>query len=171
MGSEPRLLIAETMIHQLDVLRALLGRLHVIAARALRTEPDMPGETLATILLETERGAPVVLSGSFVAPGFGAGVSDRLELIGSRSSVLVDGMRVESRGAFVACEQFDAAAVYQECFDRAAALFAHALLTGTEFPETVEGNLETFRLVEEAYRAAGFSRDEPATAAERPEAS
>ncbi|MGE4220419.1 MAG: Gfo/Idh/MocA family protein, partial [Alphaproteobacteria bacterium] len=88
MGTEPRLLIAETFIHQLDVLRWLVGPLRVVAARGARTEPDMPGETLATVLMETSEGAPVVLAGSFVAPGFGTVVSDRLELIGrDRKSV------------------------------------------------------------------------------------
>lgn len=162
MGTEPRLLIAETMIHQLDVLRHMLGPLKVVAARTARTEPDMPGETLATILLETAEHAPVVLSGSFVAPGFGTTVSDRLELIGNRSSVVMDGMVVESRGAFVARQEFDAAEVYQACFDRAASAFAQALLAGTPFPESVEGNLETLRLVEQAYEAAGLWPGSPA---------
>ena len=61
MARENRLMIAETLIHQLDVLRFLLGPLSVVAARTFHTEPDMPGETLATILLEDSGGAPVVL--------------------------------------------------------------------------------------------------------------
>lgn len=154
MADEPRLLIAETLIHQIDVLRMLLGPLRVLAARTAYTEPDMPGETLATIMLETADSAPVVLSGSFVAPGFGTAVSDRLEIIGTKSSVILNGTELESRGSFESRESFDAAAVYQACFDAAAHHFTTALLNGTPFPEDARGNLETLRLVEDAYRAA-----------------
>lgn len=157
MADEPRLLIAETLIHQIDVLRMLLGQLRIIAARTAYTEPDMPGETLATLMMEMAAGAPVILSGSFVAPGFGTAVSDRLEIIGSRSSVILNGTDLESRGAFQARESFDAAAVYQACFNAAAQTFATALLNGTPFPEEARGNLETLRLVENAYQAAASS--------------
>src|SRR5262245_55014599 len=51
-AEEPRLLIGEALIHQLDVLRFLLGPLDVVAARELHTEPDLPGETVASLLLE-----------------------------------------------------------------------------------------------------------------------
>lgn len=154
MGDEPRLLIAETLIHQIDVLRMLLGDLTVLAARTAHTEPDMPGETLAFIMFETEAGAPVILSASFVAPGFGTAVSDRMELIGARSSILLDGMELTARGAFEASETFDGKAVYQAAFDAAAAHFAEALTSDTPFPQTAEDNLKTLALVEDAYRAA-----------------
>lgn len=154
MANEPRLLIAETFIHQLDVLRFLLGELTVIAARTMRTEPDMPGETLASLMMETRGGAPVLLSGSFVAPGFGAAVSDRLELIGAAASVILDGEMLTAHGAFTATERFDAKAVYQRCFDAAADAFAAALKNGAPFPQTAEDNLETLKLVEAAYAAA-----------------
>ncbi|MFH1029046.1 MAG: Gfo/Idh/MocA family oxidoreductase, partial [Pseudomonadota bacterium] len=48
-----RLLILGVLIHQLDVLRYLIGPLNVIATRATRTEADLAGETLATIFMET----------------------------------------------------------------------------------------------------------------------
>jgi len=158
MAAEARLLIAETFIHQLDVLRWLVGPLRVLAARALRTEPDMPGETLATILMENPSHAPVVLSGSFVAPGFGAAVSDRLELIGSRASILLDGGRLEIRGGAEESLAFDMKAAYQACFDAAIAHFTDALLDGRRFESDARDNLETLRLVEDAYTAAALDR-------------
>lgn len=156
MGAESRLLIAETFIHQLDVLRWLVGPLRVVAARALRTEPDMPGETLAAIMLETMAGAPVILAGSFVAPGFGTVVSDRLELIGSRSSVVLDVDRLSMRGGAESEERFDMKAAYQACFDAAAAHFADCLWQGLPFESDPRDNLETLRLVEDAYRLSGL---------------
>jgi predicted dehydrogenase len=153
MGTEPRLLIAETFIHQIDVLRCLLGPLALVAARALRTEPDMPGETLATLLMETPSGAPVVLSGSYVAPGFGTGLADRLEIIGSRDSLVLDGsgLRLMSAAVGPVPEPPDS---YQACFDTAAAHFAACLRSGAPFESEPADNLETLRLVEEAYRLA-----------------
>ncbi len=154
MATEPRLLIAETFIHQLDVLRWLLGDMQVLAARTLHTEPDMAGETLATIMLETKSGAPVVLSGSFVAPGFGATVADRLEIIGSRASLILDGETLELHGPAPETIRFDMAAGYQVCFDAAAAHFAARLHDGQAFESDAADNLQTLRLVEVAYAAA-----------------
>lgn len=154
MGTEERLMIAEVLIHQLDVLRFLLGPLKVAAARTLHTEPDMPGETLATLMLETATGAPVVLAGSFVAPGFGAAVADRLELIGSKASVLMDDQALELRGPEALRVPVDFKAAYQACFDRAIAHFVECLRTGAPFETAPEDNLQTLRLVEDAYRLA-----------------
>ncbi len=156
MGTERRLMIAETLIHQLDVLRCLLGPLTMLAARTLRTEPDMPGETLATLMLETPAGAPVVLAGSFVAPGFGAAVSDRLEIIGAKASVVMDEQAVELRGDRAIREPVDFRGAYQACFDRAIAHFAECLRTGNPFETSPGDNLETLRLVEDAYRLAAL---------------
>ena len=50
-------MIGEVFIHQLDVLRWLLGPLDVVAARTLRTEPEIAGETVATILMQTRLSA------------------------------------------------------------------------------------------------------------------
>jgi predicted dehydrogenase len=114
----------------------------------------MAGETLATIMLQTAAGAPVVLSGSFVAPGFGSVVADRLELIGSRGSLVLDGDTLELRGPLPETLRFDMAAGYQACFDAAAAHFATALRDGTPFESDPVDNLRTLRLVEAAYADA-----------------
>ncbi len=62
MRHEPRLLIGETLIHHLDVLRWLAGPLRVVGARAQRAIPGVEGETVAAILLETAGGAPLVIT-------------------------------------------------------------------------------------------------------------
>jgi predicted dehydrogenase len=157
MATERRLLVAEVLIHQLDVLRFLLGPMHVVAARTKRTDPEIPGETLASLMLETSSGAPITVAGSFVAPGFGTAVADRLEIIGSRSSVILDGERLEIRGAAATHERFAAKATYQACFDRAISHFVESLRTGAPFESDVQDNLETLRLVERAYECARMS--------------
>src|SRR5262249_50256616 len=69
MAREARLMIAEVLIHQLDVVRYLCGPLRVVGARALKTLPEVRGESLATIFLETATGAPVEVTGTMAAPG------------------------------------------------------------------------------------------------------
>ena len=154
MAREPRLMIAETLIHQLDVLRFLLGPLAMVAARTLHTEADMPGETLATLMLETPDGAPVVVAGSFVAPGFGTAVSDRLEIIGTHASVIFDAAGIELRGATTTRVAVDMQAAYQACFDAGIAHFVECLLSGAPFETSPDDNLQTLKLVEDAYRLA-----------------
>src|SRR5258707_92750 len=56
MQHEEELMIAEVLIHHLDVMRFLCGQLTVIDARAARTVSDVRGETLAMIFLETASG-------------------------------------------------------------------------------------------------------------------
>jgi D-apiose dehydrogenase len=165
-ATEPRLLIGEALIHQLDVLRFLLGPLGVVAARELHTEPDLAGETVASLLLEVrESGAPVVLAGSYVSPGFagsgapgtalGAQTADRLEIAGTQSSVVMNDSALELRGAYIRTEPVDYGASYQHCFDAAIAHFVERLRSGEPFDTAPEDNLQTLELVETAYRLAG----------------
>src|SRR5215470_10020728 len=82
LATEDRLMVAEVLIHQLDTLRWLLGPLRVLAARTAATVPDVSGETVAAILLETAEGAPVQVGGTMAAPGHPPRGQDQLELIG-----------------------------------------------------------------------------------------
>jgi D-apiose dehydrogenase len=156
MAKETRLLIAETLIHQLDVLRFLLGDMAVIACRAKHTEESLLGETMATLFLDTGAGAPVVLVGSFVAPGFGVAVSDRMELIGSKASVILDKDTLSLLGAQPQKLTYDMKKEYQHCFDAGMQHFVACLRSGAPFESTAQDNLKTLRLVEDAYAKAGI---------------
>jgi D-apiose dehydrogenase len=163
-ATEPRLAIGEVLIHQLDVLRFLLGPLRVLAARTLRTEPDIAGESLAGIMLETDAGAPVQLLGSLVAVGIGqpgesesplgAQASDRLEITGSEASVVMEGTTLTLLGPHPESITVDPAASYQACFDAAIHHFVSRLRDGAPFETDAADNLETLRLVEDAYLLA-----------------
>jgi D-apiose dehydrogenase len=83
-------MIAEVLIHHLDVMRYLCGELRVVSARATRTLPDVAGETIASIFLENELGAPIEVTGTLAAPGYRARTPDRLEIIGSKASVVFE---------------------------------------------------------------------------------
>jgi predicted dehydrogenase len=156
MAEEPRLLIAEDLIHHLDLVRWLAGPLRVVAARAARTLADVEGETLATILLETASGAPVVVSGTLVAPGFPPRGQDRLELIGRHASATFAQCQLQLLGPRPRTEVYDTHAGYQASFDGVIAHFAECLASGAAFETDAVDNLETLRLVEHAYLAAGL---------------
>ncbi|MGE4221339.1 MAG: gfo/Idh/MocA family oxidoreductase, partial [Alphaproteobacteria bacterium] len=71
-------------------------------------------------------------------------------------SVVLDVDRLTMRGGTEAEERFDMKAAYQTCFDAAAAHFADCLWEGLPFESDPRDNLETLRLVEDAYRLAGL---------------
>ena len=69
LAALPRLIIAELLIHHLDVVRLLVGPLRVRACRVQRVSPDVIGEDAATILLEGPGGASVTVEGNMSARG------------------------------------------------------------------------------------------------------
>jgi predicted dehydrogenase len=127
-----------------------------VAARAAHTRPDITGETLAAILLETATGTPTIVSGSMTAPGYPTNAEDRLEMIGSKASASLADAVLTLLGPKPRSERYDAAVGYQMSFDDAIAHFVNCLETGTPFETGAADNLETLRLVEDAYRAAGL---------------
>jgi predicted dehydrogenase len=156
MAREARLMIAEVLIHHLDVVRFLCGPLRVVAARAARTLAEVRGETVATIFLETAAGAPVVVTGTMAAPGYPARPPDRLEIVGTRASAVFADSVLSLLGDRPRTERYDADQGYQASFDGAIAHFADCLETGEPFETDPADNLETLRLVEHAYWAAGL---------------
>jgi predicted dehydrogenase len=150
-----RNLVFETMIHHLDVLRCLCGPLRVVAARLGRLAEGLPGEDTAAILLEGEDGFIATADGSICAPGYPPLHGDRLEIIGTKSTVIMDYNRVYLVGGEGEAEEIDLLGRYQECFDTVMAAFLAGLRDGTPFETDRLDNLETVRLMESVYRAAG----------------
>lgn len=150
-----RNLVFETMIHHLDVLRCLCGPLRVVAARLNRLADGLPGEDTAAILLEGEHGFIATADGSICAPGYPQLHGDRLEIIGTRGTIVMDYNRVFLVDADAEAEEVDLIGRYQECFDTAMADFVRGLRNGTPFETDRLDNLETLRLMEAVYRAAG----------------
>jgi predicted dehydrogenase len=156
LATESRLMITEGLIHHLDVMRFLCGSLRVVSARALHTIPEIKGETLATIMLESPSGAAVLVNGCMTAPGYPASAEDCLEVIGSRASVVLSDARLRLLGPGEKERRYNPAEAYQASFDGAIAHFVTRLRTGEPFETSPEDNLETLRLVEHAYWAAGL---------------
>jgi predicted dehydrogenase len=158
MQHEERLMIAEVLIHHLDVMRYLCGELRVVAARAARTVTDVAGETLASIFLETASGAPVEVTGTMAAPGYPPRPPDRLEIVGSKASAMFADSELCLLAATPRSQSYDKDAGYQASFDGVISHFVDCLETGAPFETNPADNLETLRLVEDAYTAAGLQR-------------
>jgi predicted dehydrogenase len=156
MARETRFLIAEVLIHHLDVVRWLVGPLRVVDARAARTVGGVTGETMASIYLENSKGMPVIVTGDMAAPGFGARTLERFELIGSESSVALTGTELQLLGSEQRRQIYDFDEAYQTSFDGVINHFVESLETGEPFETDPRDNLETLRLVEHAYWAAGL---------------
>lgn len=150
-----RNLVFETMIHHLDVLRCLCGPLRVVAARLNRLADGLPGEDTAAILLEGSDGIIATADGCLVAPGYPPLHGDRLEVIGTTGTIVMELNRIYLVGAEEAAEEVDLLGRYQECFDTSMADFVAGVRDGTPFETDRLDNLETLRLMESVYRAAG----------------
>jgi predicted dehydrogenase len=161
MAREPRLMIAEVLIHHLDTMRFLCGPLRVVGTRASRTLADVAGETLAAIFLETATGAPVTVIGTMAASGYPPRPPDRLELVGRNASAVLADNELRLLGPRPRTEHYDADAGYQGSFDGVIAHFVDCLSTGAPFETGPADNLETLRLVEHAYWAAGLHHVPP----------
>jgi len=154
-----RNLVFETMIHHLDVLRCICGPLTVVAARLNRLADGLPGEDTAAILLEGANGFIATADGCICAPGYPPLHGDRLEVIGDHGTIVMELNRVFLVGAEGAGEEVDLLARYQECFDTLMRMFIDNLRTGAPFETDRLDNLETLRLMESVYRAAGVEID------------
>jgi predicted dehydrogenase len=150
-----RNLVFETMIHHLDVLRCLCGPLKVVAARLNRLAEGLPGEDTASILLEGDNGFIATADGCLVAPGYPQFHGDRLEVIGTKGTIIMELNRIFVVGEEDKAEEVDLLGRYQECFDMAMTAFVTGLQQGTLFETDRLDNLETLRLMESVYRAAG----------------
>ena len=124
----------------------------------MHTAADVVGETAATILLETAAGRPVVVTGTMAAPGFPARTKDRLEIVGSKASVVLDAEELNVLGPAARTLRYDFAEAYQASFDGAIRHFVDCLESGAPFETDAADNLQTLRLVEDAYSAAAAAR-------------
>src|SRR5437667_972857 len=158
MQHEERLMIAEVLIHHLDVMRFLCGELSVVAARVARTIADVRGETVAAIFLETASAAPIEVIGTMAAPGYPSRPPDRLEIVGSRASATFTDSELRLLGAAPRSRSYDKDRGYQASFDGVIAHFVDCLETGAPFETDAAENLATLRLVEDAYAAANLHR-------------
>jgi predicted dehydrogenase len=154
----------EVMIHHVDTLRFLLGPLALRAAALGKVSRDIRGEDHATLMLTAAKGAAVVLIGNFSAHGHPPEQKDRLEILGERGAISLDGNVLELHGAQPERLELDLAANYAASYRNVIACFLDGLANGRIAENRAEDNLETLRIVEAAYAGMSAGSPEPVTA-------
>jgi predicted dehydrogenase len=158
IATEARLMTAEWLIHQLDVARSLVGEMQLVAARMARASAHVVGEDSVAMLLEGEGGLPVIVQGVMVAAGHAVRGPDRVEITGTRASIVFDGGVLRLLGPDPEEIAFDEDAARQAGFDAAVAHCVARLRDGGPFWTSARDQLATLKLVEDAYASAGAPR-------------
>jgi predicted dehydrogenase len=150
-----RLLVAEAMIHQIDTLRFLVGPLRLDAAHLGRSVPGLKGEDRCALMMSVPSGPPAVLFADFVAHGRPPLQTDHLELLGEEGAIRLSGNVLELFGKRPERVELDLEANYKASYRDTIAHFLDRLEDGKPFETAPEDNLQTLRIVEEAYAAEG----------------
>jgi D-apiose dehydrogenase len=146
-----RLLLMEVMIHHVDTLRFLLGPLVLNGASLGRSCPGVRGEDRATLLMTSPSGTAVVLRGDFMARGHPPAQFDRLEIFGERGTIRFMDTTLQLISDSPISRSVDLDANYAASYRAAIEHFISCLASGAPFETSPADNLETLRLVEEAY--------------------
>jgi predicted dehydrogenase len=155
LAREERVLIAESLIHEIDVVRALFGEVEVLACTTARACDAIVGEDSATLLLRSAAGVPVTIDGVMTAAGHDRRAPDRLEIAGTRCSLVLDGAVLRLFGAEEETHRYDEADVRQGCFDASIQHFADQLRSGGPFWTSAQDQLAGLKVMDDAYRMAG----------------
>lgn len=155
LAREDRVLIAESLIHEIDVARALFGEMELVACSTGHACREIVGEDSATLLLRARHGLTVTIDGVMTAAGHETRAPDRMEIAGTRCSVLLDGAVLRLIGAEEETHVFDEAQVRQGCFDASIQHFVDQVRAGGHFWTSATDQLASLRLMEQAYQAAG----------------
>lgn len=165
----PRLLVLESMIHQVDVARYLLGKDPTsVVALMRRVSPEVIGEDMASLMLRFP-GADAVIERSYATRGADDPpiASEALWIEGTDGTLRVlttgevetvvetpDGQRRERLPV-------DRADAYARSYADTIAHFVDALRTGQPFETAPRDNLRTLDTVLAAYRSAEAGTVEP----------
>ena len=151
-----RLLLMEVMIHLVDTMRFLLGPLRLTGAQLGKSCAAVRGEDRALLLLATLDGAAVSIAGDFMAHGYPPEQFDRVEILGTRGTIILERDRLRLQGEVHEEMALDLAGNYAASYAGAIAHFVARLADGSPFETGPDDNLETLRLVEAAYCLAGM---------------
>jgi len=145
-----RALVMEVLIHHIDTLRFLLGELTLRHARLGHGSPAMKGEDRAFLAFETATQAPIALLANLAVHGQPPNLVDRLTLIGTQGTIVLDGNSLRCMGAAPGELSYDMPACYLQSYAAAIAHFVDSLESGAPFETAAGDNLRTLELVESA---------------------
>lgn len=146
-----RALVMEILIHHIDTLRFLLGDLSLHHVRLGYLSPAMKGEDRAFLAFETANQAPIAMLANLAVHGQPPNLVDRLTLIGTRGTIVLDGDKLRCIGDEPGELSYDMPACYDQSYAAAIAHFVDCLASGAPFETGAGDNLRTLELVESAY--------------------
>jgi D-apiose dehydrogenase len=146
-----RLLLMEVMIHHVDTLRFLLGPLELQGASLGHSCPGVSGEDRATLLMSSPSGMGVILNGDFMARGYPPAQFDRLEIFGERGTIRFMDTTLQLINERPISQSVDLDKNYAASYRGAIEHFLDCLASEAPFETSPADNLETLKLVEEAY--------------------
>lgn len=157
LATLPRMMIAEVLVHHLDIARWLFGVDRLIAATTRCDVPQIAGESAATLMLAAAHGAPVEVSGDMAAAGSLPGFRDELRIEGDRGAISLhhECLRLDADQTIELSIDLDAD--YRASYAGAIAHFVDAMLDDAPFETPAVEHLPVLRLAEEAYRRAGMT--------------
>ena len=101
------------------------------------------------------------LDGVFTAAGYQTRAGDRIEIAGTRCSVVLDNAWLRPIGAEAEEHRWDESQQRQACFDLSIQHFIDRISDGAPFWTSAEEQLGTPKIIEDAYAAAGDIRRRP----------
>jgi predicted dehydrogenase len=157
LGRLPRLMLAEVLVHHLDVACWLAPVREVLRASISYAAASVPGETAAEVLLTDASGTMTFhISGDLADPSAPATLCDRLHLVGDTGEIRLDqsGLRLDSESA-CRSSAVDFESDYRGSYSGAISHFVDCLATGRPFESTPAWHVRILALVERAYALAG----------------
>jgi predicted dehydrogenase len=159
-ASLDRFLILESMIHQVDVARYLLGEPKSIYARALHVSPHVRGEDIAVLHLAFNQ-AEAVLERSYASKGYSDPpvASETVSIEGEDGAAFVDrdgAIRLVLDGPTGRREErpeFDRTDAYARSYADTISHFVQRLRIGEAFETSLNDNLKTLAATLAAYRS------------------
>ncbi|MFM2051139.1 MAG: hypothetical protein RL682_1630 [Pseudomonadota bacterium] len=149
-----RLMVAEVLVHHLDIVRWLLGASRVIHARTQYAIAQVAGESMAEIQLALPAGGIVTVGGDMADRDATPSLRDSFSLTGTQGEILLAGDTLTLNGRRSARIQVDLQADYLASYANAIAHFVHALHKDQPFETPVVWHLEVLQTVEDVYRLA-----------------
>jgi predicted dehydrogenase len=145
-------ILIDTLVHSIDIFRALAGEVTTVAASISTTLPTIEVEDSASMLVTSDRGAIGALTCSWVTP-----VSEaEIRIYGSEGEAIIDyaqsgGLRYRLAGdADWTQLPFD----QPDRFQQQAAHFLHCVATGSTPLVTGQDGLAVMGVIDAAYRSA-----------------
>jgi D-apiose dehydrogenase len=148
----PRLMVAEVLVHHVDLAMWMLGALNVHSAWSRCDVPQVLGESSAQIILQDPDGRRVVIDGDMADVRCGPTLRDGFVLQGDRGTIVLQGDTLALQGDLSEVISVDFTSDYQESYAATILHFVNALQQNTPFETTAAWHLRVLQIVEDTYR-------------------